>query len=337
MIADRDKRRDAPAAYPVLVVGMAPSRSGHNLDGPTFERLSRYAQVSRRIDAYVELVNLLPEWPGDAGGDSAKWDAVPDKRDWAVGQRAALLQADLMERPRRRVVGLGGFVKDALTHWWALPRAGWLEPVNGNGPGRAQLVWSPHPAGTNMWWNDPANLAAGSAFWRETATELPTNSLPRRKVPMPDRSRWLVDMLQRLSVAGWPEACVDWPFVDPPGRPQALLRGASVPASHVALDLFVGPRPSKEHQALHSCDRGLNCVNPAHLRWGTELENRLDQVERRRGSIGKVGLEGAKDVLRKFDAAVAQIARDHGVTRDAVLGIALGKSWDPEKWTRRPT
>jgi hypothetical protein len=58
-------------------------------------------------------------------------------------------------------------------------------------------------------------------------------------------------------------------------------------------------------------------------------------VERGRGSIGKVGLDSAREIVREFDRFIAQQAREHDVTRDAILGIALGKSWDPSKWTRR--
>jgi hypothetical protein len=312
---------------------MAPSRSGHSLDGPTFERLAAYAgETPGDIAVAMDFVNLLADWPGEAA--SPKWDAVPDEADWAlVGQRAALLQADLMERPRRMVVGLGNFVRHALCEWWGWTVPGWLEVSRA--AGREDLAFSPHPAGTNMWWNDPSHRSLGEAFWRATAARSLSQPLPTRKVPLMTRTRWLVETVSRFNLLGWPEGCVDWPFVDPQGRPQALSRGHASPAAHVVLDLCGHARPSREHQALHSCDRGEHCVSGAHLRWGTELDNRLDMVERGRGSIGKVGLDSAREIVREFDRFIAQQAREHDVTRDAILGIALGKSWDPSKWTRR--
>ena len=114
MIAPRAERRGLYAARPVLIVGMR-ARGGHDLDGPTFERLASYCGVglSEMMDR-LDFVNLLPEWLGEA--DSPMWDATPDPRDWsAVGQRASLLYADLLERPRRLTVGLGGYVQKALT------------------------------------------------------------------------------------------------------------------------------------------------------------------------------------------------------------------------------
>jgi hypothetical protein len=335
VIEDRWNRPPPTAARPVLVVGMAPSRSGHCLDGPTFERLAAYAGATAGDMALaMDFVNLLPEWPGYAVG-SPKWDEQPDPHDWAVGARASLLAADLAERPRRVVVGLGGYVRAALTMWWELPKADWLSPIV-RGPGSPTIAWSPHPAGTSMWWNDPAARNLGESFWHATYirahSQLP---LAPKKVPLIERTRWLLGLSHRFMADGWPAECVDWPFLEPRGRPQALSRGASSPAAHLVLELTEGPRPSKEHQALHSCDRGEHCVNAAHLRWGTELDNRMDMVERSRGSIGKIGLDGAREIVREFDRLVARLAEEHGVTKDAVLGIALGKSWDPTKWTRR--
>lgn len=52
-------------------------------------------------------------------------------------------------------------------------------------------------------------------------------------------------------------------------------------ATHWALILSGHPRPSIKHGALHSCDEP-GCVNPKHLRWGTQRENAADASERLR-------------------------------------------------------
>ena len=44
-----------------------------------------------------------------------------------------------------------------------------------------------------------------------------------------------------------------------------------------------GPRPSKKHHTLHSCDNP-SCCNPEHLRWGTAKENADDREVRNRHS-----------------------------------------------------
>jgi hypothetical protein len=331
LIAPRWERRGLLAARPVLVVGMAPSRAGHDLEadgGPTLGRLAAYCgRTPEELSLAFDFVNLLPDWPEEAGAGS-KWDARPDPSSWEVGQRAALLWADLWERPRHAVVLLGDWVAGAARAW------GWRIPADrlgsAAGPAGARLAWSPHPAGTNMWWNDPAHRAAGEAFWRDLSDGA-ARLLPRapQKVKLHERSRWLLDLIDRLGPsAGWPEACVDWPWTEPPGRPQALLRGQSVPAAHVVLDACEGRRPDLRHQALHSCDRGEHCVNAAHLRWGLEIENRLDQSARARGDIGRVGLEKAREVRRELE----ELSERHGVPLDAVARIAGGRTWTDDKW-----
>lgn len=51
-------------------------------------------------------------------------------------------------------------------------------------------------------------------------------------------------------------------------------------ATHISLEL-AGRKNSGKLHALHSCDNRL-CVNPAHLRWGSNHENVQDMIVRRR-------------------------------------------------------
>lgn len=53
-------------------------------------------------------------------------------------------------------------------------------------------------------------------------------------------------------------------------------------AHRFSYKLLVGPIKDNLH-VLHSCDI-RNCVNPKHLRQGTEIENRRDAIERKRWS-----------------------------------------------------
>lgn len=336
MIANRVDRQGLPAAKPVLVVGAAPSRSGGDLsESPagtgTGFRLARYAGVSEQhLSVLFDFVNLLPEWPGEAEGASSRWDGFPNKTSWEVGQRASLLLADVHERPRHLIVGLGGWVRDCLRYWWSLsapldPASGWL--FWHIGPARSTVAWSPHPAGTSMWWNE--NRAAGEEFWRNVARRAESlHSRAPAKVRMSVRTQWMLNVIASMDSA-WPQSlCVDWPWVDPPGRPQMYLHGQGVPAAHGVLEAVEGPRPSPAHQALHSCDRGEHCVSGAHLRWGLEIENRLDQSTRGRGDIGLIGLDKAREVRKELE----ELAARHGVPLDAVARIAGGKTWTDDKW-----
>jgi hypothetical protein len=335
LIAPRALRRGLGAARPILVVGMAPSRAGHDIPsgrgGPTLGRLADYAGVSQaELLARIDFVNLLEEWPGAAPGGSEKWDLAADLTWAQLGQRMELLYADLVERPRYRVIGLGGFVREAISRYSALGKTDWFVPARG--PGNALVSFSPHPAGTNMWWNDPEHRELGEAFWTQVASDAARRlNFPRKAVPLGARSRWMVDLLTRFR-GQYPDDCIDWVWAEPPGRPQVYHRGMSMPAAHAALELNGEMRPSKEHQALHSCDRGIDCVNPGHLRWGTELENRMDQVNRGRGSIGLIGINQAQEITDGFARWVGEQAERYGASRAAIVGIVAGRSWDQSKW-----
>lgn len=340
MIAPRAERRGLRAGRPVLVVGAAPSRSGGDIStrpGGThaFGRLAGYCGAPEEMVAEAfDFCNVLDDWPGkvhvpSGGGVGEKWDGFPAHDSWEVGQRVSLLGADLLERPRHYVVFLGGWAGRCATFWLGLQPHVFLLPQVG--PARADVVVSPHPSGTSMWWNYPENRRLGEEFWHGMLAYA-GRAHPRApvKVPLAVRTKWLVDLVAQFGTdeSKWPEECVDWPFVDPPGRPQAMLRGNSVPAAHVALDLTGHRRPDKVYQALHSCDRGGDCVNARHLRWGTELENRLDQSARARGAIGRVGLETARSIRRDLE----QISEAYGVPMDAIQRIAGGRSWAEESW-----
>lgn len=60
--------------------------------------------------------------------------------------------------------------------------------------------------------------------------------------------------------------------------------GKKLRATHVSLDLAGHSRPDANSYALHSCDNP-QCVNPDHLRWGTQRENISDMIDRGRADF----------------------------------------------------
>lgn len=150
---------------------------------------------------------------------------------------------------------------------------------------------------------------------------------PLRKLA--DRSLWMLKQLEQG--VDWPENCVPWPWAKEVRRHTMNFQGSGVPVTHVVLHFSEGPRPSKQHQGLHSCDT-LWCINAKHLRWGTELENRLDQVARERGDIGRIGLDKA----RMIRAMLEEISVLHDIPLDAIARIAGGKTWVDESWETNP-
>jgi hypothetical protein len=72
--------------------------------------------------------------------------------------------------------------------------------------------------------------------------------------------------------------CLIWPFCRlRNGYGYTHNEGKSILAHRLMCCLVNGPAPSDQPHALHSCGRGhLGCVNPKHLRWGSDKENKAD-------------------------------------------------------------
>lgn len=109
-------------------------------------------------------------------------------------------------------------------------------------------------------------------------------------------------------------------------------------AHRAALLIFVGEPAAGKPYALHSCDNRW-CVNPAHLRWGTQKENA--EEARDRGRSFPSGVKGEQHGMAKLTAAqvdeirglLAQhvnrklIAQRFGVSVSTIHLIARGKVW----------
>lgn len=89
---------------------------------------------------------------------------------------------------------------------------------------------------------------------------------------------------RRVDVRG-PDEC--WPWLGTKtaaGYGNIMVCGKRIYATHIALMLDGRPRVDAL-QALHSCDNPP-CQNPAHLRWGTNADNRADSISRGRHARG---------------------------------------------------
>lgn len=89
----------------------------------------------------------------------------------------------------------------------------------------------------------------------------------------------------KVDVRG-PDDC--WPWLaanDGRGYGRVRIGAKITSAAHVSLTLSGRPRPGGQ-MSLHSCDNPP-CVNPKHLRWGTQAEN-IDDMMRRRRNVAVV-------------------------------------------------
>lgn len=114
------------------------------------------------------------------------------------------------------------------------------------------------------------------------------------------------------------------------GKARTLL------AHRVSYEAFVGPIPDGL-MLLHSCDNPP-CVNPEHLRPGTNLENLQEAVQRGKTICGltTIGTRNHKakltedDVSRIRDDATSSnvaLAAKHKVSPTTISDVRRGKIW----------
>ncbi len=113
---------------------------------------------------------------------------------------------------------------------------------------------------------------------------------------------------------------------DTGGYPHAIREGKSMRVSHMML----GGVP-KGKIVLHSCDVPA-CINPAHLRVGTHLENSRDRQQRNRTAIGEkcgsaVLTEELVRRLRNEKGSIAAIARKYNLAYNTVGHAIRRISW----------
>lgn len=67
------------------------------------------------------------------------------------------------------------------------------------------------------------------------------------------------------------------------GRPATVdFHGRNISAARYMALLTLGTPKELKHVVRHACGNGhLSCVNPAHLLWGTQAENRSDAAKHR--------------------------------------------------------
>lgn len=107
-------------------------------------------------------------------------------------------------------------------------------------------------------------------YQRLTRHGSPTAGSTSRGSPM----AWLDDALFIQT-----DECVIFPFGrTSDGRSNIKFGEKTTTTCRLMCLAANGNPPSSKHQAAHSCGNGhLSCVNPRHLRWATDAENKKDR------------------------------------------------------------
>lgn len=101
----------------------------------------------------------------------------------------------------------------------------------------------------------------------------------------------------------------------------------------IALILDGRPQPPPPHQfALHGDCSNRLCVNPAHLRWGSNAENMADMVRLGRslkGERGKKAVLTERDVraIRASSLQLVDLAKMYGVQKAAIWKVRQRVTW----------
>jgi hypothetical protein len=134
-----------------------------------------------------------------------------------------------------------------------------------------------------------------------------------------------------------PNGCIEWRGgLKTTGYGRINMNGKSVSAHRYVAILIHGISDSKPN-ALHSCDNRA-CVNPDHLRWGTQAENMADRIARNyqpnktgqiisRMKLTPVQVLEIRDIYAIAHKPYRQIALQYGVSDITIREIVLRITW----------
>lgn len=155
-----------------------------------------------------------------------------------------------------------------------------------------------------------------------------------RAVAREDLAKWSLDRISERSIPEPNTGCWLWTgYITTTGYGGIRVNDRQLLAHRVAYALAHGDLPEGA-DLLHACDQPA-CVNPGHLRAGTQAENNADTLKRNRHIGGLAG--GApkltRDAVERIRFAlssgirVADLARAQGVHRKTIERIRNRRTW----------
>lgn len=119
------------------------------------------------------------------------------------------------------------------------------------------------------------------------------------------------------------------------GYGRFYFRGRNWKAHRVAYELMVGPIPPREGYhgtiVMHTCDNP-RCVNPLHLRLGSNADNLADAKAKGRlrgNNRNKLNEDDVRKIRERAEAGerLRVIAKDYGINVTHVSHIRTRKAW----------
>lgn len=145
-----------------------------------------------------------------------------------------------------------------------------------------------------------------------------------------------LDWIARHALHGGDE-CLLWPFSRfNHGYGSVKVDGKNALAHRIMCMTAHGMPTGEKPNALHSCGNGhLGCVNPRHLRWGNQSENREDMRGHKTLPMGeengasRLRVDDVRRIRERILAGSTQraVAKEFGVGVATVCNIANRKAW----------
>ncbi len=159
--------------------------------------------------------------------------------------------------------------------------------------------------------------------------------MPEVYLRIPELSQRVIDRFKKRVAAGDPDRCWIWlGQSDRSGYGYIQIKKRRYVVTRIAYAIASGHDPG-DLGILHSCDNP-SCVNPGHLRPGTQADNLNDARLRNRLPVGEARSNArlSEEKVRAIHAAystgdysLSEVARMFGVSRGSVHDVVYLRGW----------
>nr|DAH75468.1 MAG TPA: endonuclease [Caudoviricetes sp.] len=129
------------------------------------------------------------------------------------------------------------------------------------------------------------------------------------------------------------DECILWPFYRMRnGYGQVGTHCGMALAHRYVCELAHGPAPTDKPQVLHGCGK-RSCVNPRHLRWGSQVENEADKLEHGTWFTRMGGAKLNADIVRsiRHDAMIGNsydlISEKYRTPKSTIAKVVRKETW----------